>query len=708
MRRSSGGMCWIGALVVAGMLATAGCDSEGTKSPEDSTSQPDTPESDKTGEDSTDLGSDIDTPDVCAANTQFEVGMGLADITGPAADAGLMGYVVPAQKSAGLYMRQWAKALVVVSPCNGKRVLFVVLDTQAIFQDIHQEVLRELAKKYGDLYTAQNVVLTATHSHSVPGGASRSELYTSPPVNGFYNEALAGITQGTLAAIDQAHTSLQPGTIKLAVGSLPGASVNRAPDSFAKNPQELQDLFPNKVDETNTVLRVESASGQLIGMVDFFGIHTTSVGAKNLLVGPDNKGLAAWWFQREMAGRDNVATPFVAAFSNTNAGDISPNVDGFSFEMKDGFKDYKDMEKSAKKQYEAAMELFDSASDTVTGGVDYRMQYIHFNDYAVNKEFCDGTKHTTCDPGAGYSMLAGGTNDWPVLEDARYVTCEVKKGQGCTECQGEKPVLINMTEVDPPKVPLTVPFSVIRIGQLAFVALPFEVTTVAGYKIRTAIKQVLAPKGVTHTLTVGYSNGYNSYMVTRDEYSIQNYEGGFTLYGPWSNAAAAQIATGLAEALANDQPVEMGTPPRDLEADVPAAKHWNDFDEVPEGTEFGQIAVDVPQQVYVGDAVTATFWAAHLSNDFLLGKSFLTIERKAGDNWVVEATDDNPNTKLYWGRVDCKPNTHCSQSREEWTIPEGTTPGTYRIGYEGVWKKPDGTLVPFTGVSSEFLVSSVG
>lgn len=226
MRRFSGGMRWFGALLVAGVFATTGCDSAGNNTPTDSSVQPDTPQTDIGETDLADIGSDTATPDACAANTQFEVGMGLSDITGPAADAGLMGYVVPAQKSAGLYMRQWAKALVVVSPCNGKRVLFVVLDTQAIFQDIHQEVLRELATKYGDLYTAQNVVLTATHSHSVPGGASRSELYTSPPVNGFYNEALAGITLGTMAAIDQAHSSLQPGTIKLAVGELSGASVN--------------------------------------------------------------------------------------------------------------------------------------------------------------------------------------------------------------------------------------------------------------------------------------------------------------------------------------------------------------------------------------------------------------------------------------------------------------------------------------------------
>lgn len=670
----------------------------------DTTQQQDNGNTDQgPGLDADDTQPDTKPEDVCQGNTQFEVGTGIADITGPAADAGLMGYVVPAQKSAGLHMRQWAKAFIIHSPCNGKRIVIVVMDTQGLFQDIHIDVIAQLKEKYGDVYSEENVILHSTHTHSVPGGAARAEIFQSPPVNGFYQEVLDGLVDGAMDAIGQAHESLKPASLSLAIDSLSGASVNRSPGAFDLNPEELKSLFPNKVDETVTQIRVDLTDGTPLGLINFFGVHTTSVAAVNKLITPDNKGLAAWWFQDEMARKQPDGPRFIAAFANTNAGDISPNVDGFSFEKKDGILDYADMEKSAKKQYDKAVELFEKKGDAVVGGIDYRMQYVKFDEYQIDPSYTDGKEHSTCPPASGLSMLAGGKLDWPVIESMLYATCESKNNEGCTLCQAEKPECIALYG-DPPALPPTLPFMVARIGQLGLVVLPFEITTMAGYRIRTAALESLKEIGITHTICFGYSNSYNDYMVTREEYVLQDYEAGFTVFGPWSNMATVQIATELSRAMVSGETVDRGPDPMDLSSIVTPAAHWNDFDAIPADTDFGDVAEGPAAEVSVGETAKATFWAAHLSNDFMLGKTFLTIEKKDGDSWSVVATDDHPSTKLYWKRINCLPANHCSQSRVEWTIPEGTLAGTYRIGYNGYWKNKEGTLTPFEGHSSEFEV----
>ncbi|CAK4249856.1 unnamed protein product, partial [Aphanomyces euteiches] len=67
-----------------------------------------------------------------------------------------MGYADTSQKSAGLLNRQYARAFVVQDDATNSRVLLVNCDVLAIFQLVHQEVVKQLAAKYGTLYTEQN------------------------------------------------------------------------------------------------------------------------------------------------------------------------------------------------------------------------------------------------------------------------------------------------------------------------------------------------------------------------------------------------------------------------------------------------------------------------------------------------------------------------------------------------------------------------
>ncbi|WP_350224630.1 neutral/alkaline non-lysosomal ceramidase N-terminal domain-containing protein, partial [Klebsiella pneumoniae] len=61
------------------------------------------------------------------------MGTALVDITGPAAGSVMMGYESPTHTSSGLHTRQYSRAFIIGSPCNGKRVVYVSNDLGMIF-----------------------------------------------------------------------------------------------------------------------------------------------------------------------------------------------------------------------------------------------------------------------------------------------------------------------------------------------------------------------------------------------------------------------------------------------------------------------------------------------------------------------------------------------------------------------------------------------
>ena len=88
----------------------------------------------------------------CSNREDFRIGSGVYDITGPAAELGMMGYGQIGQKTRGIHLRLWSRAFVIESPCNGQRVVFVSADLAAIFQAVKRGVVEKLRKGgYGTL-----------------------------------------------------------------------------------------------------------------------------------------------------------------------------------------------------------------------------------------------------------------------------------------------------------------------------------------------------------------------------------------------------------------------------------------------------------------------------------------------------------------------------------------------------------------------------
>jgi neutral ceramidase len=644
----------------------------------------------------------------CAGRTDFLLGTGIHDVTGPAAGSVMMGYAMPWQTTGGIHLRLRARAFVVVSPCNQRRVAFVSVDAPMVTQAVQREVVARLRQRYGSAYGDDNVMLSATHTHSGPGGTSHYPLY-DVPVLGFDAANFAAVAGGIVESIARADAHLSPGTLRLATGELLTASINRSPEAYAQNPASERARFVHDTDQQMTVLRFDAADGRPLGMISWFPLHATSMGNDNHLISGDNKGYASYLFERRMDTAYTAAQTFVAAFAQSHEGDVSPNILGGA--DGGGRDDFASTEQSGRKQFEVGVALYEQATTLLRGGVDYRQAYVKMDAVTVRPEFADGVPRATCAAAIGVSMLAGaedgrgvgyeGFSCAPPENMVERLVCSV----ATTECQGAKPISVPMGGLPPfPWTPEVLPLQIARIGQFAMIAVPFELTTMAGRRVLDTVRAELAPAGVGHVVIAGLANAYAGYVATPEEYVVQEYEGASTHFGPWTLGALRQAVQRLAVAMRTGLAVEPGPTPRDLTDVQWSVRPRIMYDDVPMGEQFGNVARDAAPSYNRGDTVQVEFWAGHPANDLRLQDSFLRVERQGVEGWTTVAYDWDWETKFRWQRSRCLPTLLCGRTTVDWTIPADAEPGIYRIRHDGGARAWSGEVTPYTGLSREFAV----
>jgi neutral ceramidase len=714
----------------------------------------------------------------CGANTQFRFGSGLHDITGPVANTSGMGWEYPLQVFSGLHTRLFARAFAIAAPCNGKRVAFVSADIGLIWPALRSGVLRQIAADpvLAAHYGGDNVMISATHTHQGPAGYSHDDGGNLFHL-GYDDLNYRIIVDGIVAAIRLAHANLeahaQSAPIRLAVGELLNANINRSPPAFALNSEaERREFVDSRGEEVDTDKRFVQLSlvrngGSAVGVINWFGVHPTILGPNLPLVGSDHKGYASLGFERLMGTRYDKAPgsdTFVAAFAQTNEGDASPNLYIMERPFPDptrggGRDEYETNAIIGTKQLAKALELFERGQP-LSGPVDYRLVHVPITDIEVTdpavlaglrhppeldaaiKRTCDGTLGVSFGagaedgPGPGHegvscsdspdavalaaADLAAALNndhvpatawdmDIPSHLFAAAVLCQRDTidptGRDYT-CQAEKPPFF-------PAGPAVLPLQIFRIGNLAIAALPWEVTTMAGRRIRKDLLQVLAPAGIDTVVIAGLANDFVNYLTTREEYSSQQYEGASTLYGPWTLAAVQQELRKLAATLRDGTPAPEGpAAPADTSPGLMRTPYVPS--DVPGAAGFGALLTDVPAAATPGDTVRAEFQAAHPRNDLKLQSSYVYAERQnAGGGWDVVATDKSPELLYIWkptapSLVPLDPAfVGTSTAEAVWTIPRNMPAGIYRLRHEGVAQTHSGApLEPYAGTSSPFTLGA--
>jgi neutral ceramidase len=329
----------------------------------------------------------------------------------------------------------------------------------------------------------------------------------------------------------------------------------------------------------------------------------------------------------------------------------------------------------------------------------------------------------TCPAAMGFAMAAG-TTDGPGAFDFkqgddkgnlfwRLVRNLIKTpGKEQVDCQHPKPILLDTGEMKKPYdwAPSILPVQIFRIGQLVILSVPGEFTTMAGRRLRDAVRSVLTSskefnKNI-HVVIAGLTNTYSQYITTFEEYEMQRYEGASTLYGPHTLSAYIQEFKKLTTALLKGQTVEPGPQPPDLLNKQISLLTPVIVDMSPPSANFGDCISDVPKNATFkrGDMVSVVFCSACPRNDLLTEGTFALVEVLHGmDTWVPVYDDDDFCLRFIWSRPSkLSPQ---SQAKMEWRIPQSAAPGVYRIRHFGAAKSLFGSIHHFTGSSSAFVVA---
>ena len=655
---------------------------------------------------------------------EYLVGRGMADVTGPPVGVKMLGYVRPDQITEGLHLRQYAKAFVIAEPNDGRRLAIVVTDLQSVTHSLVLSVLDRLREQFGDAYRLDNTIVAATHTHAVPGGYwqyAADTAFGSP----FHPEHFNALVDGITSAITSAHRDLRPGRILIAQGEVVGAGAQRSGLAYLNNPEKERQDYRGDVDTQMILLRFER-DGRPIGALNWHAVHPTSMTFDNKLISSDNKGYAAYFFTRSLKSSGAVDQDFVAAFAQSNGGDVTPHLD-----LKGkgpGKDDFEGTKIIGGRMAEAALGIFEGAGEELHGPIDSRQSYVDMGNVTVRDEFTHAGQQRTSPPAYGYSFAAGSTEDGggqPIFKEgmtrqdpfiealARTISPLPAATEAMRLGQRPKPILLAVGAVDPPAMPQVLPLGVARIGQLALAIGPAEYTTMSGRRFRQAIRDVMPE--VTYVAVAGYAGDYAGYVATREEYELQHYEGAATLFGPWTQAAYQQEFARLASDIVANRQSETHEPPFEMRGTVRPTPLGTAYDQPPSEAEFGDLVEDAPESCERGQTVSAGFWRGRPRNGYRPDRRYAAVERHVDGQWQTVATAGDWELKCRWTQPASKDRTGdkrlaAQHFAVEWEVPADAAPGEYRIVHDGVYKEradgpnADGTVHEFETVSRSFRV----
>ncbi len=541
------------------------------------------------------------------------------DITLLKKGVGMMGYGMWFNIVKDVETPLFARAYVFIDEVSGKKTAYVNAEMAFITVAVKRGVIKYLNRQRPDLdFHDDNVMLTAQHTHSAPGGYSHYGLYNMS-IPGFVPEVYATYVNGISEAIIDAYECAVPAKLRVAEGEMATdreVAFNRSIEAWNKNP-EVKKYTKEEThlafDRRMTMLVAEGLDGKPLFTINWFGVHTTTVPNYNHNINADNKGYAAHQLEDELEKR--FGKTVLSSFAQRSCGDISPN---YKYVKKRGMvmgKFGEDYLASAKFngniQFEKALEVFEKAqaAPEVSEGLDFGLCYVKFADTKAYPEFTNGKKDAFTDsPCQGVAFFEG-TAEGPGMAKAvgaaaRQMIKAVRAYEYAIapfstkefqdrikrrdKAQGVKEILIEAGERkimgtsdvknfiipgwadrgiatfkkyyqngslnEKPWTPLVLPLQLFIIGEIALVGVPGELTAVSGWRLEKTLLDVLSKRGVKQIIISTYANAYHGYVTTFEEYQVQAYEGGHTVYGEYTLAAFQSRFKDLAEEMLKPAP----------------------------------------------------------------------------------------------------------------------------------------------------------
>jgi neutral ceramidase len=491
----------------------------------------------------------IDIPRVAPAAVRSEPvlvgGVAMRDITPP---PGLpkFGYSSIGHDGDGFRNRLRARAFYLRSP--GQRPVVVVQTDLGAGSDLlHHHVAARIAA-HSDI-DAGDLSITSTHTHSGPGLYLGSNFYNAHGVrHGGFDPAMLEFLGARIAdAVVEAYETRRPARIASGRRQVWGATRNRSIEAWLRNPvakglEESHQLEFAAVNPWMTMLRIDlQAPGggfHPAGAFTLFSIHGTGIPADS-----DPYHADVWaYFAREVewAIRDEYDPPWPpvhGAFQATH-GDTTPA-------WRPGLRGETETRRIGTLLGREAWQLFRQLGPQLSSDVLVRsaMREVDLLELPPEERapLCDRAILGAATVGAARGDEHFASWMWP------FARGYPRQWFASWTCHGAKHWLGSVFQLLMPAdiFPHRVVFHAMQFGDLLVFTAPWEITLESGNAARAAIAAAIPDAGRYIIEISSVANGFFAYSTTAEEYSLQFYEGGHTIYGPGTTAFLARHSGSL-------------------------------------------------------------------------------------------------------------------------------------------------------------------
>jgi neutral ceramidase len=525
----------------------------------------------------------------------YQAGFSKKDITILVKGTGMMGYGNPQNITLDISTQIYARAIVINN--GGELIAFVNAEICFITIALKNKVVEKLKNYKNGIFNDSNIILTAQHTHSAPGGYSHHPFYNFS-IPGFSFEVFNKYVDGMVEAIIEAENNQK--NVKLYFGSShfsneEDVAFNRSTKAYNLNP-EVEKVGKDESrfavnNEMYLIKFVEEQSQKTIASINWFGVHTTSISNDNTTINADNKGYASQFLEQEYAKKNEE---HLAIFAQAPCGDISPNYvwDNEKKWTRGKFKDdFESAKHNGKMQFEKALSIINDSENAfeINGEIKSLLIYDDFGKIDVNEEFSNGLKNAKTFPSTHGLAFFQGTVEGPGINNflatiakamIRYAKKNDYKKANANEralleerdrINGNRDILLESYKgrimgiedlnklplpsfIDPlignmkkhykagalknqPWIPQILPNQLLKLGNVVIAFLPGEITYIAGERMKKMLLEEFSKSGVKKVIIAPYSNAYMGYITTFEEYQAQCYEGGHTCFGQWTHGA---------------------------------------------------------------------------------------------------------------------------------------------------------------------------
>ena len=385
-----------------------------------------------------------------------------------------------------------ARALVLDNGDTG--VAIMVADLIAVSKFVVDGAREKVAAATG--LKPENILISATHSHSAPSGFKGSGLL-GPSEDTKLTDFLIG---EFAAAITEAHADLRPAAIGFAYGKLDTATVNRQQNNDAVIDPDVGVLKVQEKDTRNTIATLANFTG-----------HPVILGGENLLLSCEYPGVACEIVENVVGG--------VAIFTQGACGDVTMKRSGPEFD------------EVTRIGRVVAGEII-ATSEQIRPGDDTELQ-CHWQQVAVEPRNLPTPEAAeagiTAAEAAAQSAETAGKPEY-ILRDLKREVSAATTTATVVKAAVERPEsLMAATQAS---------VHVMQIGPLVLVGVPGEMFVEYALEMKRRVAQDLKRP----MILVGYANDYVGYIITPRADATGGYEKAISRVAPSAGRTLTEAA----------------------------------------------------------------------------------------------------------------------------------------------------------------------